>query len=190
VVRTPHGHLVHAASEYDGAVRSAILAHKEHSQLSLARPLGRLVASGLGTLLGSHREERLREGVYLVSAPSRRAAVRGRGHDHARRLARSAADWCPGSVSDGPVLRWQRSVADQGGLGAEGRAVNMVGAMRAARVRRAGASVVVVDDIVTTGATLDEARRALEAAGCHVVGAAVVASVSPRWGVARTTRLG
>ena len=158
--------------------------------MSLARPLGRLVASGLGTLLGGHREEGQREGVYLVSAPSRRTAVRGRGHDHARRLARAAADSCPGSVSDGPVLRWQRSVADQGGLGAEGRAANMVGAMRAGRVRRAGASVVVVDDIVTTGATLDEARRALEAAGCHVVGAAVVASVSPRWGVARTTRLG
>lgn len=88
------------------------------------------------------------------------------------------------------MLRWQRSVADQGGLSAEGRAVNMVGAMRAVKVRRAGAPVVVVDDIVTTGATADEAHRALEAAGCHVVGAVVVASVSPRWGVARTKRLG
>lgn len=188
VVRTPHGLLVHAAADYGGAVRSAILAHKEHSQLSLARPLGQLVASGLRMLLADRREER--QGVYLVPVPSRRAAVRGRGHDHARRLARAASGWGPGSVRHAPVLRWRRAVADQADLGAEGRADNMQGAMRAVQVRRAGASVVVVDDIVTTGATLDEARRALEAAGCRVVGAAVVASVSPRWGVARTTRLG
>lgn len=190
VVRTPRGHLVHAAADYEGPVRSAILAHKERSQLSLAGPLGRLAASGLGTLLADRPLERRDGGVYLVPAPSRGSTVRGRGHDHARRLARAAARWCPDSASGGPVLRWQRSVADQGGLGAEERAANMIGAMRAARVTRAGASVVVVDDIVTTGATLDEAHRALEAAGCRVVGAAVVASVSPRWGVARTTRLG
>jgi predicted amidophosphoribosyltransferase len=186
VVRTPHGHLVHAAADYEGSVRSAVLAHKEHSQLSLARPLGRLVASGLRVLLGDHAEE----GVSLVSAPSRRTAVRDRGNDHARRLARAAAGCGLGSVRSGPVLGWQRSVADQGRLGADARAANMVGAMRAGRVGSVGASVVIIDDVVTTGATLDEAHRALEAAGCDVLGAAVVASVSPRWGVARTTRLG
>jgi predicted amidophosphoribosyltransferase len=169
-------------------VRSALLAHKEHAQLSLARPLGWLVASGLRGLLADRREKG--QGVYLVPVPSRRAAVRGRGHDHARRLARAASDWGPGSIRHAPVLRLQRSVADQSGLGVQGRAANMVGAMRAEQVRRRSASVVVVDDIVTTGASLDEAGRALQAAGCHVVGAAVVASVSPRRGVARASRLG
>jgi predicted amidophosphoribosyltransferase len=186
VVQTRQGHVVHAAADYDGPVRSALIAHKERSQLSLARPLGRLVASGLWAVLADCPDER----VYVVSAPSRAGAVRGRGHDHARRLARAAVRGCPGAVGNGPVLRWGRTVADQGGLGAAGRALNLVGAMRAANVRRPGAPVVVVDDIVTTGATLDEAHRALEAAGCDVLGAAVVASVSPRWGVARTTRLG
>lgn len=88
------------------------------------------------------------------------------------------------------MLRWQQGVADQGALGADRRSVNVDGALRARRARRPGTPVVVVDDIVTTGATLDETHRALEVAGYRVLGAAVVASVSPRRGVARAIRLG
>lgn len=50
----------------------------------------------------------------------------------------------------------------------------MVGTMRA---RAFAAPVLIVDDIVTTGATLREARRALEISGVRVVGAAVIARV-------------
>ncbi|RBO73192.1 phosphoribosyltransferase family protein, partial [Microbacterium sp. H6] len=68
--------------------------------------------------------------------------------------------------------------SDQRGLGARARATNVSGAMR---VRRAGegTEVVIVDDVVTTGATFDEATRALTAAGFHV-SAAVALAATPR----------
>jgi predicted amidophosphoribosyltransferase len=70
-------------------------------------------------------------------------------------------------------------VRDQAGLGREARAENLIGALRARPLVR-GRDCVIVDDFVTTGATLFEARRALEAAGARVVGAAVVGRVPSR----------
>ena len=78
-------------------------------------------------------------------------------------------------LSDALVPR--RRVADQAGLGARARAVNLEHAL-AVRPRWAtvvaGASCVVVDDVLTTGATLVEATRALRSGGARTVVAATV----------------
>lgn len=160
-----------AASSYDGPVREVLLAHKERGRLGLARPLGAALAASLLLLDLPPR-------VVLVPVPSSRAAVRQRGHDHARRLASAAARRAPGAgVST--LLVPARRVADQAGLDAGARAANLSGALRARRAL-AGLPVVVVDDVVTTGATLTEAARALRAVGADVVGAAVVAATTRR----------
>ncbi|WP_225991356.1 ComF family protein [Actinomadura montaniterrae] len=78
-------------------------------------------------------------------------------------------------------LRQCRRVADQAGLGARARRDNLSGALEAVgRAALAGRRVVLVDDVITTGASLAEAARALRAAGADVVAAATVAATPLR----------
>lgn len=173
---------VAATAAYDGTARSVLLAHKEHGLLGLAAPLGTALARAVTRVTGPG-------GVVLVPVPSRPAAVRARGHDATTRLARRAGRELrrAGTASAvRPVLRLARSTADQAGLTAGQRAANQAGAMAVSRWPGLGgrprgeACVVVVDDVVTTGATLAEAVRALRAAGLAPVGAAVVAATVRR----------
>jgi predicted amidophosphoribosyltransferase len=123
-----------------------------------------------------------REPLLLVPVPSARRAVGARGHDAARRIALAAAGvlrrgGCPVRVPE--VLRQRRRVTDQSGLGARQRWENVAGALGVVpgggRVLAAG-PVVLVDDLMTTGASLAEAARAVMEAGGRIAGAAVVAT--------------
>jgi predicted amidophosphoribosyltransferase len=154
-----------AAAPYAGAVRGVLLAHKEHGRLALVKPLSAALAAAVSCLDPPG-------GTVVVPVPSSVAAVRERGHDHAGRLARATAHRL--SLPSRPLLTPLRAVADSAGLGAAERAANLRGAL-AARRRLDGLPVLVVDDVVTTGATLREAVRALRAAGAQVHGVAVVA---------------
>ncbi|MHB1065542.1 MAG: phosphoribosyltransferase family protein, partial [Georgenia sp.] len=64
----------------------------------------------------------------------------------------------------------------QSGLGARGRSANRSGSVRTVTALPAGAVAVLVDDVVTTGATLAACRDALAGAGTVVVGALVLAA--------------
>lgn len=80
------------------------------------------------------------------------------------------------------LLRPARQGADQRGLGRDERVRNVAGTLRAAADAR-GQRVVLVDDVVTTGATLAEAIRVLRSAGAEVVGAVTLAAtprIAPR----------
>ena len=108
--------------------------------------------------------------VVLVPVPSAPWAVRARGHDPARRIALAAAGelrrtGTPARVL--AVLRQRRAVADQSGLNSRQRLDNLAGALEVpaggARLLAGGGRVVLVDDLMTTGASLTEAARALKA---------------------------
>ncbi|HEU4675710.1 MAG TPA: hypothetical protein VFS29_06970 [Motilibacteraceae bacterium] len=189
-----------AATRWEGPARSAVLAHKERGRLSLGRPLGLTLAVPLALALevatdagpGAARPGDRPMAVLVVPVPSRPAARRARGFDPTGRIARQALAHlrAAGRAGDGgvdvvlaPVLRHARRVRDQAGLDAADRAANLAGALavhprrlvRAVGRRRALAAVV-VDDVLTTGATLGEAARALRAAGVPVPAVAVLAA--------------
>ncbi|MGW6983947.1 ComF family protein [Streptomyces sp. NPDC054932] len=177
--------VVWAAAVYEGAVRSLLLAHKERGALPLAGVLGAALAQAV--LAGGRREAGGAGEVALVPVPSARRQVRARGHDPARRIALAAAGrlrraGVPARVA--PVLGLRRAVADQAGLGARQRRENLTGALAVRRGGRRltdGARIVLVDDLITTGATLAEAARAVRAGGLAggpgaVLRAAVVAA--------------
>lgn len=175
-----------AAARYEAAVKALVLAHKEHQVLALATPLGGLLADAVRELLvlsGVARDPPRRP-LALVPVPSRPAVVRARGHDPLLRVTRRAAgelrrDGTPVVVRR--LLRARSRVRDQAGLSAVERAANLRGAFtcRLPAAPDAG-PVVVVDDVLTTGATAREAQRALEDAGHQVLGIATVAATVRR----------
>ena len=167
-----------AAVPYDGVVRSALIAHKERGVLRLAGPLGAALATAVAALPGFGAAPRP---LRLVPVPSRPAVVRARGHDPTARIAAAAALRLGPGVRAVRLLRQGRRVADQAGLDAQARARNLAGALQVrGRPAGAGLPVVVVDDLVTTGASLAEAARALRGHGFVVLGAAVVAATARR----------
>ena len=159
---TPHGLRVVTALRYEGVVRSVILALKEQHRTDAAGALAPSFAAAVGRMLP------LAGGVELVPVPTSRAAYRRRGYDPVALLVRRSGH--PRSE----VLRATRRTASQKTLGLAERARNLSGAF-AAKGDLTSRSFVLVDDVMTTGATLDEAARALSAAGGRVLGAATLA---------------
>lgn len=180
--------VVHAAAPYADEVRAALLAHKERGMLALTAPLGAALAgavraglweSGAGDGDGFSGPGRGPVPALLVPVPSARRAVRTRGHDPARRIALAAAGELRRtgvSARVSAVLRQRHAVADQSGLDARQRLDNLAGALAVvpggARLLRGGGTVVLVDDLMTTGASLTEAARAVRAATAGGAGTA------------------
>jgi len=169
----------HAAVAYADPVRAAVSAWKDADRRDLLAVLGPVLERSVEAAV-------LAAGwsagpVVVVPAPSSAGAERRRGDAPLLDLA----DWVarqPGRarVRVVPALHQTRRVADQSGLGITERRRNLAGAMAVKptwhNVIR-DRNVIVVDDVVTTGATLAEAARALRRAGAlHVVGAAVAAA--------------
>lgn len=165
---------VAASGEHDGVLRQTIVAWKEESRTGLVRPLAHLLAAAVVEVAGASELP-----VALVPVPATRRSRLARGADVVDQLARSASGLLRDTglhVSVHQALRVARRTTDQSGLGAHARARNLAGAFAArSTTGLTGHDVVVVDDIVTTGATLREAVRALRAAGQAPIAAATVA---------------
>lgn len=157
--RLADGTPVHAATPYRGLARDLVIAFKEHGYRDLGTPLGALLADAL----------RRAPAADVVPVPGRRRLRRG--YDPVRVLAATAARRL-GRPPPVGLLRAGR-YPELKGLSRAQRLAAVPGAFAVAR--GAPGPVVLVDDVLTTGATLGEAVRTCRAAGIDVVGCAVVA---------------
>jgi predicted amidophosphoribosyltransferase len=153
-----------ALAPYTGAARHAVIAYKERGRRDLAVPLAAALGGALGRLTDGG-------GCLLVPAPSRAAAARVRGGDHMLRIAHRLARDGHGHVL--PALALSRGARDSVGLDAAARAANLATHLRIrpgalADLPARHGPVVLLDDVLTTGATAAASAAALAAAGLPV----------------------
>ncbi len=165
---TPPFAAARAAAVFAGPLRDAVLALKFRGARGVARPLAALVLDSPAAAL--------LDGVdALVPVPLAPARQRERGFNQATLIAERL-----GRARGVPVrprwLRRQRPTLAQTDLNAAERRRNVAGAF-AASPAVAGRSLVVVDDVFTTGATVAECARALRSAGARPVAVLTVARV-------------
>ena len=156
-----------AAASYGGSVRDAVHVLKFGGRRSLARPLGDLILDQCGSLLDA--------ADALVPVPLARARERERGFNQAELLAERLGERRGLRVRPRWLVRL-RATAAQSDLSAAARRANVADAFAAAPAV-AGRDVVLIDDVITTGATVSECARALTAAGVRRVGVLAVARV-------------
>ncbi len=164
---------------YEGRLREIIHCFKYGDRPELAGPLGDRLAEGLtapgGVLAGVD---------MVVAVPLHWRRRLRRGYNQSAQLARRVARGTARPLLGAALLR-VRHTPPQTGASRRGRLANVRGAFRVRtpwlrRNRLAGASILLVDDVVTTGATLREAARALKAGGAsHVHGAALARVMQP-----------
>jgi predicted amidophosphoribosyltransferase len=162
---------VFALGRYVGARRQVILAIKERGRGDLVAPLSRALAIGVHRLVAWGMVE---TPLTIVPAPTRRSAARRRGGDPVTRMARLAVAGHP-EIAVVPALRMRALVRDSVGLGTSARERNIAGRVLL-RGTRPRTEVVLVDDIVTTGATARESVRILHGAGVRVAAVLVIAA--------------
>ena len=161
--RVDPGVPVFALGRYAGPRRQAVVGLKEHGRRDLVAPLARALGLGIHRLASW--------GIVglpltVVPAPTRRGAARRRGGDPVARVAVAATAGHP-DIRVLSSLRTAGPVRDSVGLNSSARERNIAGRVRL--VARPAGEVMLVDDVVTTGATAREAVRTLTGAGVPVV---------------------
>lgn len=165
-----YGTPIVAGTYYNEISRQLVLAFKHGRRISLAEFMARLIAARLPEF-----DDR----PLFVPVPLHRWRLWKRGYNQAALIARELARLRGGDLLVDGLVR-HRQTTSLGGLNAASRQAELAGAITASdRAKRmiAGRTVVLVDDVVTSGATSKECVRALKAAGASRVAVACFARV-------------
>jgi predicted amidophosphoribosyltransferase len=158
---------IYSAITYSPIAKNILLAAKEQS----VKSADLLVISALKVSLTELFKSQ--HSCALVPIPSARSSNRRRGRDFINEVAvRVAKDY---GVAVLPILEHQRIIRDQSKLNVANRRENLAMALSIKpqfRGNYSGENVVILDDLVTTGATINEANRALTRGGFKVLAAA------------------
>lgn len=163
------GFPIYSAIIYSPTASKVLLAAKENN-LAIA---DQLILKALSHALDYFQKEI--RGDLLVPIPSRKTVARSRGRQFITALGTQLS-----KKSELPIfenLQHHRRVRDQSSLDAKSRARNVEGSMKT--LNYLSGRAIVIDDLVTTGATLHEAVRALREAGIQVAGCVTACVAEP-----------
>ncbi len=171
---------IRAAGVYSGALKAAIHGLKYHHRVHLARPLGELLYHAFWRF---YHDQEIDAVMPVPLHPSR---LRQRGFNQALMLIHQwPAQWPAlfsrsghprGLVIDDNHLARRRKTRSQTGLGREKRRQNVRGAFAVSNTETLqGKHILLVDDVYTTGSTMEECARSLLAAGAGGVSALTLA---------------
>lgn len=164
--RVPFSDGSYAVVYYEGTVRESILRYKFLRHRSYALAYGRLLAMKVA--------EQERSFDLVTHVPVSRKRRRQRGYDQAELIAQAVAREL--GLQQQKLLQKIRNNPAQSGLRTpEQRRANVLGVYRADRSRTAGKNILLIDDVMTTGATLSECCRTLLDAGAATVCCAALA---------------
>lgn len=160
-----------AACLYDETSRDPILKLKHADRLDLAPMFARWLSRSAATLI--------EQADAVVPVPLHPLRLLRRRYNQAAEIARPLAAMTGTPYLPDALVR-RRATATQGGKSGSGRKRNVAGAFEVPAARRprvAGLRILLIDDVLTTGATAEGCARALKAAGAARVDLAVVARV-------------
>lgn len=170
IAQPPRHNGLTAATLYNDASRQLVLSFKHGRKIAMGKLLGRMMAGRLPPLEGNW---------LIVPVPLHRWRIWSRGFNQAAVLAQHIAK-VPGHDYVPDALVRQRRTRPLGGLNRKARARTLAGAIRLHPKRGAGikgAKVLLIDDVVTSGATTDACLRALRKGGAETIRVACFARV-------------
>lgn len=166
----PNGAEVLLGGRYEGALKTALRAWKLGARRDLLQPLAQQLVPVISSLAS--------QPLALAPIPVRRSSRRRRGQDLIAELAGAICREIGGELVISPVLRWAREPSEQVGQDFTQRRANLAGAIRCVSGPDLPPTVIALDDITTSGATLTSATDALRGIGVGRVLAAAVAGAS------------